>query len=397
MSSPPYFKQNKFLQWLGNVAAPPVTDRKPKYKGESTNPLRELYLDFIGDILPQLFNVGGRPSGSVNRQGNLMSLLDTLKNLFIGKIRLPHAHMINHGIQSITFEAVFSQQVQKMEKKGDGYAAESQRIPRLMAALEKLVRVFDQLDEQLHAGFYFYLMIGVSRFISNNEFVYPAAMIFFGFFIPNLFDFYDSFESTNTKEKEENNDEDEAAGGGSIDPTLGFVGILYFLCLIFLILPTGLFLIQKHMTGLKEDSICYLPRSQRDAFFDQIVMCMLFCLLAFLTYYNFCRPRRRPLNIVLIKSYNLFITCTLTASICFFHYPAALINLVFIFPLLHNAIGLLNRQLSKTLQLSTRQIISSHIFFFIWLFLSVATLFGTVLLRDKDVAHGLQTIYRNMF
>lgn len=97
--------------------APPLEGRKQKHKGESSNFLRELYFDVIGDILPQLFNVGGRPSTQVNRDGSMLAFLDTLKNLFLGKIRHPHTHMINHGIQAITFEGVYSEKLEKKQKK----------------------------------------------------------------------------------------------------------------------------------------------------------------------------------------------------------------------------------------------------------------------------------------
>lgn len=117
MSQPPYFRNNYFLKWLVNIMAPPVEGRRQKYKGESANPLREFYFDIIGDILPQLFNVGGRPQTQVNRDGSLLTFLDTLKNLLVGKIKHPHTHMINHGIQAITFEGIYNEKLEKKHKK----------------------------------------------------------------------------------------------------------------------------------------------------------------------------------------------------------------------------------------------------------------------------------------
>ena len=101
------------LQKLGNLLAPLVEGRKPTYKGESSNPLREWWLDFIGRVLPGLFEVGGRPSTRINHDGSVLALLDTLKNLFLGKIKLPHTPMINLGIHSMTIEGVYSEKIAK--------------------------------------------------------------------------------------------------------------------------------------------------------------------------------------------------------------------------------------------------------------------------------------------
>lgn len=144
----------------------------------------------------------------------------------------------------MTYEAVFSEKLEKKQKKSDGYVQESQKIPKLMAMMEKHVRIFDQLDEQLHAGFYFYLMIGVKKFISNNEYMYPAALLFAGFLIPNFFDYYEASEKLEKEEKDkESKDSDgQAQPRRKMDQTVRFIGLLYFMCMMFAILPFALFL-----------------------------------------------------------------------------------------------------------------------------------------------------------
>ena len=52
--------------------------------------------------------------------------------------------------------------------------------------LEKAVRMNDQLDESLHAGFYFYILTSSSKFISNSVFIYPLVMMIAGFAVPNF-------------------------------------------------------------------------------------------------------------------------------------------------------------------------------------------------------------------
>jgi hypothetical protein len=45
----------------------------------------------------------------IRYEGNMISLLEGLKNLFIGKPQYPHCHMIDYGIHAVTIEGVFSQ------------------------------------------------------------------------------------------------------------------------------------------------------------------------------------------------------------------------------------------------------------------------------------------------
>ena len=40
-----------------------------------------------------------------------MSLLDSLKNSFIGKVHMPHSHLIEYGIQSLTYEIIYNKQI----------------------------------------------------------------------------------------------------------------------------------------------------------------------------------------------------------------------------------------------------------------------------------------------
>lgn len=178
----------------------------------------------------------------------MLAFLDTLKNLFIGKIKHPHTHMINHGIQAITFEGTHSEKLEKKYRKsGDGLGQENQRIPKVMALLEKLVRIYDQLDEQLHAGFYFYLVIGTRKFISNNEYMYPAALIFAGILIPNFFDYYETSERIEKEEEELEKKNEDHPKDIKMDQSVTFLGFLYFLCAMFAILPFSLFLLLKKM------------------------------------------------------------------------------------------------------------------------------------------------------
>jgi hypothetical protein len=47
------------------------------------------------------------------------------------------------------------------------------------------------LDEQLHAGFYFFLLTSQRTFVSNSGFVYPIVLILVGYLAFNMIGFYD--------------------------------------------------------------------------------------------------------------------------------------------------------------------------------------------------------------
>lgn len=147
--------------------------------------------------------------------------------------------------------------------------------------------------------------------------------------------------------------------------------------------------------------MCSLPKIARDSFFDQICVIMLLNVVFFLIWHNvrlnmmsnFC------VNNVLVKCYGLFISMTFTATISFYHYPAAMINIVILFPLIHNSIGLFGRSIKEPLTYSRYQTVFSHLCFLICLLLAVCCMFGTVIF-EKDSFNiksgSLKKIYRDM-
>ena len=62
---------------------------------------------------------------------------------------------------------------------------------KTMGLMEHLFRINDQLDEQLHAGFYFYLLTSKTTFTSNSVFVYPIVVLLFAYFFYNLLQYYE--------------------------------------------------------------------------------------------------------------------------------------------------------------------------------------------------------------
>lgn len=113
-SAPPYFKNNKAISYLtkylsGDDKREKGKNGKKPAKGDKT--IRDYYLDGLAEIL-KLFEQ------SVQRTTTILSLLESLKNSFIGKVHMPHSPMMNHGIHALTFEAVYSPAVAKKATQG---------------------------------------------------------------------------------------------------------------------------------------------------------------------------------------------------------------------------------------------------------------------------------------
>jgi len=83
------------MVWATSVLAP-----------QNKSPFRVAYLDFL-DKLMGLFDKKG-PC----RFTNIIQVAESLKNGLIGKVHLPHSHMIDHGIQAITYEANYDEKYQ---------------------------------------------------------------------------------------------------------------------------------------------------------------------------------------------------------------------------------------------------------------------------------------------
>lgn len=73
-----------------------------------------------------------------------------------------------------------------------------------------------------------------------------------------------------------------------------------------------------------------------------------------------------------------------TSALVVYHFPVALVQIVFIFPLLHNSVSLFGLSKSDSRKLSAFEWVSSNIYFLFWLLAGIAILFGSVLLRDLD-------------
>lgn len=111
----------------------------------------------------------------INYKGSIIPMLDSIKNSLFGRVHYPHTHLIETGAHAITL----------VTHGGSSSEIKSQSRERdFIWILEKLVRINDQLDEQLHAGYYFYILTSPSRFVSNSVFIWPFVCLYAGLILP---------------------------------------------------------------------------------------------------------------------------------------------------------------------------------------------------------------------
>ena len=118
---------------------------------------------------------------NMNWKGSIPPMLDSMKNSFIGRVHYPHPHFVEKGAHAITL-VTHGPDLKKETK-------EDMKVKAMIWVMEKLVRIHDQLDEQLHAGFYFYILTSPARFISNNQFLWAMTILMVGLGVPKMLEY----------------------------------------------------------------------------------------------------------------------------------------------------------------------------------------------------------------
>lgn len=118
-----------------------------------------------------------------NSKGTILQMLESIKNQYVGKPHQPHSHLVEYGVHAITIKGTLDPKVKP--------TSERDRVLKTIGLMEHLLRVNDQVDEHLHAGYYFYLLTSKATFVSNSGFVYPIVLILVGFFAPNFINYYE--------------------------------------------------------------------------------------------------------------------------------------------------------------------------------------------------------------
>lgn len=210
IQDPPYFRKNPVLRWIqGHMTS---------QKGEFAK-YRKIFFDGLLSILQ---NLEFSKVDSIDNNQGLMTMLESLKNSFTGKVHLPHSFFIDKGVHAITVEAVW----QKSKEKYEGDYAQTVKA---IGKIEAMMMSYDRLDEQLHAGYYTYFLTSMDKFVSNSMSLYPIIMVLLSYIFGLGVDYGNFLD-------------DEDAEDKSMTTELKFLFITYSLCALFVNLPSILML-----------------------------------------------------------------------------------------------------------------------------------------------------------
>lgn len=231
-----------------------MSDKKRK-PGAGLSSIRDMYLDLLDEVL-RLFEHRAK------RNQNLMHMLESLKNSLIGKAHMPHAYLIENGVHAITFEAAWSSRAAIKDS-----TSHVVKVRNVIGLMERMVRAFDQLDEQLHAGFYFFILTSSLNFVSNGVFIYPVALVLASFGIPACIDLYQYFEEA-ANDDSASESEARKAQANQVGPELKFIGGLYSLCFMFISAPS---LVVRFSPSSTISDLCETESGKRQAYADQFL------------------------------------------------------------------------------------------------------------------------------
>ena len=177
------------------------------------------------------------------------------------------------------------------------------------------------MDEQIHAGFYFYLLTSKSTFVSNATFVYPIVLILLGFLFPNLLSHYN-----------------EPSVDNDLFTAIKFILLSYALGFFYLIVP-NLYLEYHGKHNLTTD-LCLADKETQMQVSKFTLMTILGVALAFLVVFKLCQQKKSERLWISIKSNYWWPNIVLSGSLVVYQFSESLVFTLCIFPLIHSAVHL---------------------------------------------------------
>ena len=269
---------------------------------------------------------------------------------------------------------------------------ETESFFSIMHVIERLIRGHDSLDESLHAGHYFWILVGTQRFLSMDMFIYPLFILCWCYFIPIILN-----HSTYVNDKNINK--------GNFTGSLAMFMVYLaagFLCVILPKVVVLFYQINKMGASvttelynyafsveskvLQESNFCTLnPESQHEAG-DQIlqVISIFLVLIVFLMNGVFYQK----IDHQLFQYYHWHLNIISIFAVMVIHYPFSLVIVLFIWPILanvQNVFGLRDKNVDR------REWLIRSMLTVIFIILMLLILFGTFLLKDINKFDDLFT------
>jgi len=123
----------------------------------------------------------------------LATTLDFWRNMVLGRSGDAHSHLMEYFYIRLTKRKSYGIQAFTLKgytKPGKYLVPAEENIIRTCAILETILRTESNLDEQLHAGSYFYFPTSSRTFQSSNVYLYPIGLCLAGFVIPRVINYY---------------------------------------------------------------------------------------------------------------------------------------------------------------------------------------------------------------
>jgi Gaa1-like, GPI transamidase component len=300
------------LDWKFDFSLPyyfqlnPYLDRAIKF---STQYIRHYFIDVLDFIMSNLFEK------EANSKGTILQMFENIKNQYVGKPHQPHSHMIEYGIHAITIKGSYDPKIKAINER--------ERVLKTIGLMEHLFRVNDQVDEHLHAGYYFYLLTSKVTFVSNSGFVYPLVAILFGFFIPNFIQYYEHMS--------ENDGRDEWLLSSGI-----FIVLSYALGFLFMITP-NLYLEYLGKADNLRGEFCLAKRPFQDEITRFTLLAILGASVLYLILFKLFQPSEAKKLWFSIKSNYWWPNLVFAGSLVVYQFAQSLVMCLFIFPLIQSA------------------------------------------------------------
>lgn len=109
-------------------------------------------------------------------------MLETIKNAMVGRVHDPHPYFIERGCHSVTLMA--------RPNAKDANLSERETVTNFLKVLETLYRAHDALDEQLHAGYFQYILTSPTNFYDYSSFLWAFGLAIAGVSIPTVLQGY---------------------------------------------------------------------------------------------------------------------------------------------------------------------------------------------------------------
>lgn len=145
------------------------------------NSVFKMILRTLGDGVKSILNYF-ETKLEVVPYAELDTTLDFWRNTMLGRSGDSHSHLLDYAIHAFTLKGCTNESMDAVNVK--------ENVEKTCAIVDTIIQAESDLDEQLHAGSYFYFPTSKTTFQSSNLYMYPIILCLAGFVIPQIVVYY---------------------------------------------------------------------------------------------------------------------------------------------------------------------------------------------------------------